>query len=1040
MFPELSATATNAICVTSRSVVKSMNDAVTTTNNSPVFESVGETRAHAEVARQLVSRARVGFEESLPFALDDFQVRAFDALDAGASVVVAAPTGSGKTLVAEYAIFRALHVGGKAFYTAPIKALSNQKFADLVARHGTDNVGLLTGDNAVNPDAPIVVMTTEVLRNMIYARSPALNGLRYVVLDEVHYLQDSYRGPVWEEVIIHTPMDVDLVCLSATVSNAEELAAWVTSVRGHTEAIIHEIRPTELQHIYLVGNRDSGEVTILPTFVDGRPNQQAMRLDAEAHGASTAPRNNRRRPIVTPRRIEIVDALRHEDMLPAIYFIFSRAACDEAVNSCLYAGLRLTLPEERRAITAIVEERVQGLTDDDLKVLDYKRFLTALQNGFAAHHAGMVPTFKEVVEACFVEGLVKVVFATETLALGINMPARSVVIEKLTKFGGERHQFLTPGEYTQLTGRAGRRGIDPIGYAATLWTPFVPFEQVASLAAKRTYELRSSFRPTNNMTVNLVRRYQPLEAHHLLSLSFAQYRIDSDLVSANLRLDRLKRELGEARTQAACEHGDIRAFVTTKTVVRGPVAPEREIAAAMEQLKPGDVLAPAGVKNPVRSSIKGNSNGDAEADLPYEASLGPDDGTGGSRPGEGWLLVLATARRRGRDSTLRATRPNGKVIALTPRDFRTVPNVVSTVRLPTPFNPNSRSFQDAATASLNKTIARFTGPPPGTKKRGSDDADSPSRPTRKGRPAPVGVEACPEFDLHVKAFHRAQQLQREIERVGAHIDERRDSLGAQFDRVLQLLEGLGYLDGWSVTPFGDMLAGIFHESDLLVAECLRGAVFDGLSPAQLAGLVSTFVYEQRGGGARRGRTGAATQDKSRTFAAKSRSKENRSRGGRRNGDLPDDFPSALTARWWAMNDIADDLNEDETALGLPMSKPLDPGFVGMAQRWAGGRDLDDVLGDSEVTGGDFVRTTKILIDLLRQIGKVAPVPETAKAARQASDALFRGVVQVSSVENVAFVEPVNLAQRDAVASNSSGSGVSDAVVSAAPASQLPNDD
>jgi ATP-dependent RNA helicase HelY len=942
---------------------------------------------------------RQSFENSLPFALDEFQVRAFDAIDGGASVVVAAPTGSGKTLVAEYAIHCAMRGGGKTFYTAPIKALSNQKFADLVARHGTDNVGLLTGDNAVNPDAPVVVMTTEVLRNMIYARSPALRGLRYVVLDEVHYLQDAYRGPVWEEVIIHTPMEVDLVCLSATVSNAEELAAWVTQVRGRTEAIIHEQRPTELNHLYLVGNRDTGEVTMLPTFVDGRPNPQAARLDAEAQGLVGGPRSsNKRRPIATPRRIEIVDALRQQDMLPAIYFIFSRSACDEAVSSCLYAGLRLTLPEERRAIRAIVEARVAGSSDDDLRVLDYARFITALENGFAAHHAGMVPMFKEAVEACFVEGLVKTVFATETLALGINMPARTVVIEKLTKFGGERHQFLTPGEYTQLTGRAGRRGIDPIGYAAALWTPFVPFEQVASLAAKRTYELKSSFRPTNNMTVNLVRRYQPAEAHHLLSLSFAQYRIDSDLVSTTVRLDRLKAELTEARTQSYCERGDIREHSSTSLAQQGPVTPERDIAVALEVLKPGDVLAPVGVVAGVGGSV------DLE-------SL--DETRKGSRPGEGWLLVLATARRRGRDTTLRATRPNGKVIALTPRDFRSLPNVVSNVRLPTPFNPNSRSFQDAATVSLNKTIARFMGVPLGSRKRNrADDEMGTGRAselvgTRASRLAPTGVAACPDFDVHLKAYQRAQQLQREIERVSGYADERRDSLSSQFDRVLQLLEGLGYLDGWSVSPTGDLLAGIFHESDLLIAECMRAGIFDGLTPAQMAGLVSTFVFEPRGGGRnRRDRVALPGSKNASSFTARSRSsnRDERSTVARRAGDLPDDFPKTLAARWWAMNELAEDLNADEAALGLPLTKPLDPGFVGTAQRWAGGRELDDVLEGSEITGGDFVRTTKILIDLLRQIGKVASLTETASSARKAADALFRGVVQSSSLENAPFVE------------------------------------
>jgi len=408
------------------------------------------------------------FIAGLGFALDPFQVESFDALDAGQSVLVAAPTGSGKTLVAEYAIAKALAEGRKAFYTTPLKALSNQKFGDLVRRHGAHNVGLLTGDNSINGDAPVVVMTTEVLRNMIYASSPALRGLKYVVLDEVHYLQDAYRGPVWEEVIVHLAPEVRLVCLSATVSNAEELADWISTVRGHTEAVIEERRPVELRNLYLAGDRESERLHLLPVLVDGRPNAEAARLDASASRGYRRSRERGGRRLYTPRRVEVADRLDDEDMLPAIYFIFSRNACDDAVGQCLDAGVRLTSVEERDRIRALCEERTANLGDADLDVLGYDRWLAGMEAGVAAHHAGMVPPFKEAVEACFAAGLVKLVFATETLALGINMPARAVVVEKLSKFTGERHAFLTPGEYTQLTGRAGKRGIDDLGFALLL--------------------------------------------------------------------------------------------------------------------------------------------------------------------------------------------------------------------------------------------------------------------------------------------------------------------------------------------------------------------------------------------------------------------------------------------------------------------------------------------------------------------------------------------------------------------------------------------
>jgi len=493
---------------------------------------------------------REQFVADHPYPLDRFQLDALDFLDAGQSVLVSAPTGSGKTVVAEYAVHLARGEGAKVFYTTPIKALSNQKYGDLRRKYGAGEVGLLTGDNSINGGAPIVVMTTEVLRNMIYAEPGRLVDLHYVVLDEVHYLQDRYRGGVWEEVILGAPPNVSLVCLSATVANADQLAAWISKVRGTTGVVIERHRPVELKNLFVVGDRYAERLHLLPTFVDGLPNREAVKLDElirrpgsktrspsssrpqpggrRARLAGEAPHTGRPR-LYRPRRVEVADRLAAERLLPAIYFVFSRAGCDESVRHCLEDGLALTTSEERVRIRAIVESYVDPLTDEDLAVLGYPSYIAGLEAGVAAHHAGMVPPFREAVEACFAEALVKVVFATETLALGINMPARSVVIEELTKFGGSGHQEITPGEYTQLTGRAGRRGIDEIGYAAVLCSPFHTFDDVARIAGGRPRSLSSSFRPTYNLAVNLVRRHQREAAYHLVSSSFAQFLSEEDL-------------------------------------------------------------------------------------------------------------------------------------------------------------------------------------------------------------------------------------------------------------------------------------------------------------------------------------------------------------------------------------------------------------------------------------------------------------------------------------------------------------------------------
>ena len=367
-------------------------------------------------------------------------------------------------------------------------------------------MGLLTGDNSINGDAPVVVMTTEVLRNMLYTGSAALSGLGYVVLDEVHYLADRSRGAVWEEVIIHLPESVRVVALSATVSNAEEFGEWLDQVRGGTTVIVDEQRPVPLWQHVLAGNRlydlftDDEQHPRQPGAAAGRP---AGHLDRAQGAAAARPRQPAAAAVPAAYRPDVISRLDSGGLLPAITFIFSRAGCNAAVEQCLVAGLRLTTPEEAETIQQIAERRTADIPPEDLTVLGYGEWLDGLRRGIAAHHAGMLPAFKEVVEELFAAGLVRAVFATETLALGINMPARTVVIEKLDKWNGETHANLTAGEYTQLTGRAGRRGIDVEGHAVVLWQPGMDPGALAGLASTRTYPLNSSFRPSYNMAVNL---------------------------------------------------------------------------------------------------------------------------------------------------------------------------------------------------------------------------------------------------------------------------------------------------------------------------------------------------------------------------------------------------------------------------------------------------------------------------------------------------------------------------------------------------------
>ena len=532
------------------------------------------------------------FASHYPFPLDGFQVAACRRIEDGHGVLVAAPTGSGKTVVGEFAIHLALHTGRKCFYTTPIKALSNQKFHDLVDRYGADKVGLLTGDNTINGEAPIVVMTTEVLRNMLYAGSRTLLGLGFVVMDEVHYLADRSRGAVWEEVIIHLPESVALVSLSATVSNAEEFGDWLQTVRGDTTTIVEERRPVPLYQHVMVGKRlldlfASSDIDAAAGFVkEGAPvNDELVRLARDDWASSRDPRpadaqgprgrgkqatdgqqmgqrrqvgNGRR--VWIPSRVDVVDRLDRDGLLPAIVFVFSRVGCDAAVQQCVQANLRLTTPEERDEIHDHVEQALRHLPADDLHVLGYHDFLDALTRGVAAHHAGMLPAFKEVVEDLFTRGLVKAVFATETLALGINMPARTVVIEKLDKWNGETHADITPGEYTQLTGRAGRRGLDVEGHGVVLWQPGMNPRELAGLASTRTYPLRSSFAPSYNMAVNLVHQFGRERARELLELSFAQFQADKAVVGLARQLRKAEEALDGYAEAATCDRGDFMEY------------------------------------------------------------------------------------------------------------------------------------------------------------------------------------------------------------------------------------------------------------------------------------------------------------------------------------------------------------------------------------------------------------------------------------------------------------------------------------------------
>lgn len=884
------------------------------------------------------------FLDGYSFQLDPFQIKACRSIDAGRGVLVAAPTGSGKTVVGEFAIYRALQAGTKCFYTTPIKALSNQKFAELTDRYGPESVGLLTGDNSINGEAPIVVMTTEVLRNMLYAGSRTLENLAYVVMDEVHYLADRSRGAVWEEVIIHLPESVTIVALSATVSNAEEFGQWLATIRGETDVIVEELRPVPLYQHVMAGKNlydlflDADKHEVNPELASlARDSARGPQSSRSRHGHRTRPRN------LTPWRTDVVDLLETSQLLPAIYFLFSRAGCDDAVEQILRSGLRLTHPFERQKIREQVLAATTDIPDEDLAALGFSDWIDALERGVASHHAGLLPRFKEVVESLFQQGLIKVVFATETLALGINMPAKSVVLERLVKWNGDAHVDLSPGEYTQLTGRAGRRGIDIEGHAVVLWQPDLDPKALAGLASTRTYPLKSSFAPSYNMAVNLVGSMGQQRARELLETSFAQFQADKSVVGLASEIRKLETAREGYLSAMQCHLGDFTEYAE----LRNRIAREEKQSARIKvnqrrldgeqllrDLKVGDVI--------VLSS--GKKSGPAVVITPAVRS-----------PREEPRPVVLTGDRQ--------------VRRLNHHDALTDISPVGTLRVPKSFSPKDQNMRKSLAAQVRQMAALGTD----SKRRvkGSHNTN-PRVDELRGQLRQHPCHGCDDRESHARWGERYYKIQNQIDQVQGRMKGRTNTISRRFDRLCDVLGQLEYLERdesglWNVTPRGEILKGIYSESDLLVAQAVLSGVLDNLDAPALAATCSAFLYESR----------------------------------RPDGDERPSVPGGPTEialdeiyRLWG------ELSGIENDHKLHESRRIDAGLSWAVYRWAKGATLMKILTSNDVTAGDFVRWVRQVVDLLGQI--VTVTPRDSPLHQQAVNAvalLHRGIISFHSHGN-----------------------------------------
>jgi ATP-dependent RNA helicase HelY len=907
------------------------------------------------------------FQRMYDFPLDPFQSAACESLEQGRSVLVAAPTGAGKTVVGEFAVHLALASRTRAFYTTPIKALSNQKFADLQRRYGQASVGLLTGDNSINGDAPIVIMTTEVLRNMLYARSSALDDLSHVVMDEVHYLADRSRGAVWEEVLINLPQRVSVAALSATVSNAEEFGRWLGTVRGPTDVIVEEHRPVPLWQHVLVGSHlhdlfvgdvlidDAAHGAQDSTKIRQQVNpvllERARQEKRESHPPIGGPgrrrygqqggRNQRRRGRGGTERVSrpaMVRRLQRASLLPAIDFIFSRAGCDGAVDQCMAAGIDLTTDQEHRRIRKFAEQACRAIDSEDLQAVGFDDWLHALERGVAAHHAGLVPVFKEVVEKLFQDGLVRCVFATETLALGINMPARSVVLERLVKWNGESHVALTPGEYTQLTGRAGRRGIDIEGHAVVAWSDELDPGSLAGLASTRTYPLKSSFGPSYNMAVNLVSSTGREQAAAVLEASFAQFQAAESVVDLAAEIERNETALVGYREAMDCHLGDFSEFAALREKLRTLEKDEARrkrgerrdrTLGSLRQLRRGDVIV-----------------------IPHGRRSGP-------------VAVVESCDPQKPEPRIIVVSLDRKERQIWPVDLRAPVTPQARVEVPEGFSARSANDRKLVAEQL-RSVARNL-PKESSPQHETSATDTEIKNIRDQlREHPC--HACDDREAHARWAERYHRLLRRNEKIQRRVDGSTNSITKQFDRICDMLLELDYLeardDHTRTTPHGDKLARIYGEADLITSESLRRGSWEALAPAELACVCAALVYESRG-----------------------RDEPVRARLPR---GAAEDAIEQLGSDWTR-------LREMEAKHGLDTIRDLDLGLCWPAYRWTNGVGLDQVLWEAELTAGDFVRWCKQIIDLLGQIIQADPESPIAQAARTAAGMIDRGVVTYSGV-------------------------------------------
>lgn len=857
-----------------------------------------------------MTTSTLDLKKLFPFELDEFQLDAIAAINANQSVVVSVPTGSGKTLVGEYAIYRALSRQKRVFYTTPLKALSNQKLRDFKKQFGEENVGLLTGDMSFNRDAPVLVMTTEIFRNMLYGTpigqiGTSLEDVEAVVLDECHYMNDAQRGTVWEESIIYCPKEIQLIALSATISNAEELTHWIQQVHGSTALIQSSFRPVPLRFYFsnlkglfpLLNKKETGVNVRLTPKKGGKSHQRLRREDCPHLGT-------------------VVNQLQERDMLPAIYFIFSRRGCDRSVTDL--SSLNLVNEQEAAELKVRIAEFLAANPG-----AGREGQVEPLHRGIAAHHAGILPAWKGFVEELFQMGLVKVVFATETLAAGINMPARTTVISTISKRTDRGHRLLTASEFLQMAGRAGRRGMDAMGHVVTIQTPFEGAKDAAKLALSEPNPLVSQFTPSYGMVLNLLQTHNIDQTHELLEQSFAQY-------LSLLKLDPKQREIAQlntelVKTDVELAPIDVKLFAQYEKLKerqreerrllrtlqkQAQASRTKQIAATLPGMPEGSILYLKGkhvrVSSPIASVLVAKAPGSGQA--PFFVCLGANNR---------WYVISSV-----------------DVVGIGETFMTEASKVIPPQELELRLGA-IRKGEDSSAA----IAAKIPNSP-------QVIAESPEVLEQEKR-----LEAVQhQIDHHelenfgkpgklIKRHKRRLGLRDEIRQLQAEFRENQSHHWQEFLNLIEVLREFNALEGYMPTPLGESAAAIRGENELWLGLALTSGQLDQLDPHHLAAAAAGLIGEPP------------------------------------RPDSETDYPPPKKVIDILMNlrSLRQNLIQRQHRYGIALPVWLEYEFmelIGIVEQWALGVEWEDLCEHTSLDEGDLVRMLRRTLDLLSQIPHV----------------------------------------------------------------------